>query len=228
METMDDLIDEGVHGVERAQAGLPAEYRCRLVHARHGYLAERARLDEQHLPPRRREELQQPHVVLRHRHPPGRLHPAGRRARRQDGRLDGVGRDAQPACPPLQGPVVDFRTFFSDRGVLLNYDMPGQPAGANAFGVAYQRVVLDRRLRVDERARDATARRSRQQLKVTNTAFPAADNVDRLYDLYIYDSMQRGRKTTTVCSSCRRPRARTAPSALPTLAPGEWADIKVS
>lgn len=45
--------------------------------------------------------------------------------------------------PALQGPVVDFRTFFSNRGILLNYDLPGQPAGANAFGVSYQRVDLD-------------------------------------------------------------------------------------
>jgi hypothetical protein len=45
--------------------------------------------------------------------------------------------------PPLQGPVVDFRTFFSNRGVLVNYDLPNQPAGANAFGVSYQRIALD-------------------------------------------------------------------------------------
>lgn len=45
--------------------------------------------------------------------------------------------------PALQGPVVDFRTFFSNRGVLLNYDLPGQPAGANAFGVSYQRTTLE-------------------------------------------------------------------------------------
>src|SRR5262245_31506283 len=44
--------------------------------------------------------------------------------------------------PALQGPVVDFRSFFSRRGIVLNYDLPGQPAGANAFGVDYQRVNL--------------------------------------------------------------------------------------
>ena len=54
--------------------------------------------------------------------------------------------------PALQGPVVDFRTFFSNRGILLNYDLPGQPAGANAFGVSYQRVDLDPAAGVDERA----------------------------------------------------------------------------
>src|SRR5512147_560555 len=44
--------------------------------------------------------------------------------------------------PVLNGPVVDYRTFFSNRGILLNYDLPGQPAGANTFGVKYQRVTL--------------------------------------------------------------------------------------
>ena len=44
--------------------------------------------------------------------------------------------------PALQGPVVDFRTFIGGRGIVLNYDLPGQPAGANAFGVQYQRIDL--------------------------------------------------------------------------------------
>jgi len=44
--------------------------------------------------------------------------------------------------PAIQGPVVDFRSFFSRRGVVLNYDLPGQPAGANAFGVDYQTIRM--------------------------------------------------------------------------------------
>jgi 2',3'-cyclic-nucleotide 2'-phosphodiesterase (5'-nucleotidase family) len=47
---------------------------------------------------------------------------------------------ARGYVPALQGPVVDFRSFFGRRGIVLNYDLPGQPAGANAFGVEYQRV----------------------------------------------------------------------------------------
>lgn len=89
--------------------------------------------------------------------------------------------------PQLQGPVVDFRSFLSNRGVLVNYDMAGQPAGANAFGVSYQRVDLDP-------ASGWTAvppshsPAMQEQLKITNTAFPAGDNVDRFYDLYVFDS----------------------------------------
>ena len=36
---------------------------------------------------------------------------------------------------PLQGPVVDYRNFYSNRGLWTNWDVPGQPAGANTFGV---------------------------------------------------------------------------------------------
>ena len=43
---------------------------------------------------------------------------------------------------PVQGPVVDYRTFYSNRGLWTNYDVAGQPAGANAFGVQYQRYDL--------------------------------------------------------------------------------------
>ena len=43
---------------------------------------------------------------------------------------------------PLQGPVVDYRNFYSNRGLWTNWDVPGQPAGANAFGVQYQRFDL--------------------------------------------------------------------------------------
>ena len=51
----------------------------------------------------------------------------------------------------LQGPVVDYRNFYSNRGLWTNYDVPGQPAGANAFGVQYQRVRPRRRRGLDER-----------------------------------------------------------------------------
>ena len=50
---------------------------------------------------------------------------------------------ARTYVPALQGPVVDFRNFLSNRGILANYAVPGQPAGANTFGVSYQRVDLD-------------------------------------------------------------------------------------
>ena len=54
--------------------------------------------------------------------------------------LEWVG--ARGLSPAVQGPVVDFRTFFGTRGIVLNYDLPGQPSLASSFGVQYQRQTL--------------------------------------------------------------------------------------
>jgi 2',3'-cyclic-nucleotide 2'-phosphodiesterase (5'-nucleotidase family)/predicted AlkP superfamily phosphohydrolase/phosphomutase len=127
----------------------------------------------------------------------------------------------------LQGPVVDFRTFFSNRGILLNYDLPGQPAGANAFGVSYQRVGLDP-------AADWTnvpasfSPAMQEQLKVTNTAFPATDNVDRFYDLYIYDSTDDSATNYDNVLVVPSTASKDGNSAVADLSAGEWADVKVT
>ena len=42
----------------------------------------------------------------------------------------------------LKGPVVDYRNFYSNRGLWTNWDVPNQPTNANAFGVQYQRFDL--------------------------------------------------------------------------------------
>ena len=135
---------------------------------------------------------------------------------------------ARNLVPALQGPVVDFRTFFSNRGVLLNYDLPGQPAGANAFGVSYQRVDLDPAAGwTNVPASFSPA--MQEQLKLTNTAFPATDNVDRFYDLYIYDSTNDSAtnydQVLAVASTAGKDGS--APGAAD-LAAGEWVDTKVT
>ena len=67
-----------------------------------------------------------------------------------------------------------------------------------------------------------------EQLKLTNTAFPADDNVDRFYDLYIFDSTNdattnydRVLVVPTEAAKNGRPRS-------PTSAQGDWADVKVT
>jgi 2',3'-cyclic-nucleotide 2'-phosphodiesterase (5'-nucleotidase family)/predicted AlkP superfamily phosphohydrolase/phosphomutase len=128
--------------------------------------------------------------------------------------------------PPLNGPVVDFRTFFSNRGVLLNYDLPGQPAGANAFGVSYQRVDLDPAAGWSN-VPTSYSPAMQEQLKITNTAFPAADNVDRFYDLYIYDSTNDGVTNYDRVLAVPSTASKNGAAASADLAAGQWADIKV-
>ncbi|MGQ0604403.1 MAG: alkaline phosphatase family protein [Anaerolineales bacterium] len=129
--------------------------------------------------------------------------------------------------PALQGPVVDFRTFFSNRGVLVNYDLPGQPAGANAFGVSYQRVTLDPAAGwTNVPASYSPA--MQETLGISNTAFPIADNVDRLYDLYIYDSTDDSTTNYDRVLVAPGTAGRNGSASVADLEAGEWTNIKVT
>jgi 2',3'-cyclic-nucleotide 2'-phosphodiesterase (5'-nucleotidase family) len=129
--------------------------------------------------------------------------------------------------PALQGPVVDFRTFFSNRGVLLNYDLPGQPAGANAFGVSYQRVDLDAATGWTN-VPDSFSPAMQEQLTLTNTAFPAVDNVDRLYDLYVYDSTDDATTNYDRVLAVPAEAGHDGDEAIANLGAGDWADVRVT
>ena len=129
--------------------------------------------------------------------------------------------------PALQGPVVDFRTFFSNRGILANYDVPGQPAGANAFGVSYQRVDLDPAAGwTNVPASFSPA--LQEQLKITNTAFPATDNVDRFYDLYLYDTTNDSVANHDRVLAVASTDGKDGTKAVANLAAGDWEDVKVT
>ncbi len=127
--------------------------------------------------------------------------------------------------PALQGPVVDFRTFFSMRGILLNYDIPGQPQGANAFGVAYERVNLAAAsgwINVPPSYSPAME----TTLAITSTF--TSENPHRYYDLYIYDSTDNAvtdyDHTLVVPSTA----GKDGSQAVANLAQGDWADVKVT
>ncbi|MGH8928650.1 MAG: alkaline phosphatase family protein, partial [Acidimicrobiia bacterium] len=134
---------------------------------------------------------------------------------------------ARGYVPALQGPVVDFRSFFSNRGVLVNYDLAGQPAGANAFGVSYQRVDLDPAVGWTN-VPVSHSPAMQEQLKLTNTAFPAADNFDRFYDLYIYDSTDDATTNYDAVLVVPSTAAMDGTAAVADLSQGEWADVKVT
>ncbi|HLB45730.1 MAG TPA: 5'-nucleotidase C-terminal domain-containing protein [Anaerolineales bacterium] len=129
--------------------------------------------------------------------------------------------------PALQGPVVDFRTFFSNRGILLNYDLANQPGGANAFGVSYQRVDLDPASGWTN-VPTSFSPAMQEQLKLTNTAFPASDNVDRFYDLYIYDSTDDATTNYDHVLAVPSTAGKNGSAAAANLTRGQWADVKVT
>ena len=129
--------------------------------------------------------------------------------------------------PALQGPVVDFRTFFSNRGILANYDVPGQPAGADAFGVSYQRVDLDPAAGWTN-VPGSFSPALQEQLKITNTAFPAANNVDRFYDLYLYDTTNDSVANHDKVLVVDAADGKDGSKAVANLAAGDWQDVKVT
>ena len=129
--------------------------------------------------------------------------------------------------PAVQGPVVDFRNFYSNRGILLNYDLAGQPAGANAFGVSYQRVELDGASGWTN-VPTSFSPAMQEQLKLTNTAFPASHNVDRFYDLYIYDSTNDAATNYDRVLAVASTAGKNGNAAAADLAAGDWADIKLT
>lgn len=125
--------------------------------------------------------------------------------------------------PALQGPVVDYRSFFSNRGILLNYDLPGQQA--SKFGVSYQRVdLIPAAGWVNVPASYSPA--EEQQLKVTNTG--GSNNVDRLYDLYIYDSTDDSTVNYDHVLAVPSTAAKDGSQSVANLMQGDWADIKVT
>jgi 2',3'-cyclic-nucleotide 2'-phosphodiesterase (5'-nucleotidase family)/predicted AlkP superfamily phosphohydrolase/phosphomutase len=134
---------------------------------------------------------------------------------------------ARNYVPALQGPVVDFRTFFSNRGILLNYDLPGQPEGANRFGVSYQRVDLDPAAGwTNVPASFSPAKQ--ETLKLTNTAFPPGDNLDRFYDLYIYDSTNDSTTNYDHVLVVPSTASKNGAARVADLTQGNWADVKVT
>lgn len=129
-------------------------------------------------------------------------------------------------APQLSGPVVDGRTTFSDRGVLVTHDLPGQPARARAHGVSYQRVGLEPATGW-ENAPLSFSPAKETQLRITSTASPPADNVDRTYDLYIYDSTADHRVNYDGTLVVPASAAKAGERAVADLSRGEWADVKV-
>jgi 2',3'-cyclic-nucleotide 2'-phosphodiesterase (5'-nucleotidase family)/predicted AlkP superfamily phosphohydrolase/phosphomutase len=123
--------------------------------------------------------------------------------------------------PALQGPVVDFRTFFGGRGIVLNFDIPGQTAAA--FGVQYQqRTLVDATGWTNVPASFSPAKET--SFTHNDTRIPGGG----VWDVYIYDSTDDGTvnydHVLVVNSSAGKDGAQAAAD----LTLGEWADSKVT
>ena len=112
------------------------------------------------------------------------LPQAAERAGRQ---VVAVGWDGISALDPaLSGPVVGDAISLSRSGVLVNYDLPDQPARAERSGNAYDRIELEPAAGWT----DVPVSFSPAQETVLEIASldAAGANPDRAFDVYVYDS----------------------------------------
>ena len=217
---------EGRQGRQRNDAGLPAEHRRRLVHAGDGNVAGRARLDEQHLStaPARATS-----TTARASRRPATLQAdtiaaAAERAGKKVAQIDWVG----GAHAGIAGPTVDFRNFFSTRGVLAAPLNATEQAGAAAFGVSYQVAAFAPASGwTNVPAGDPAAPPQQTTLTVATTF--AAQNPNRTYDVYVYDSVVNGaRGLRPRRRSCRRRRQGRRARRRSNLAVGDFEEIKLT
>jgi hypothetical protein len=128
--------------------------------------------------------------------------------------------------PKIQGPVVDGESFFSKSAVLVNFDLPGQPAKVSAFSFAvdYQRVTLQPASGwTNVPASFSPAMQQTVTLPSTSSA-----NVDRSFDLYIYDSTNDGTTNYDHVLAVPTAAGKDGSAKVADLAQGQWADVKLT
>jgi len=135
---------------------------------------------------------------------------------------------ARSLVPALQGPVVDFRSFFSTRGVLTFPLVPSEQAGAAAFGLSYQVAAFSDAAGWSNTPAGDPAATPKQTILTVATTF-AAQNPTRTYDVYIDDSVVNGIAAYDRIILVRSALAKDASPAnrAAELSEDEWADIKL-
>jgi 2',3'-cyclic-nucleotide 2'-phosphodiesterase (5'-nucleotidase family)/predicted AlkP superfamily phosphohydrolase/phosphomutase len=129
----------------------------------------------------------------------------------------------------LQGPVVDYRNFYSNRGLWTNWDVPGQPAGATAFGVQYQRYDLaDAAGWTNVPVSFSPAKEGVFDLGSYSSGSPPAPVIanDR-FDFYVSDSTDDAKVNYDGVLIVPSAAAKDGSAGVADLAADEWADVKV-
>lgn len=152
---------------------------------------------------------------------------AAERAGKQVVSVEWVG--TRTLSPQIQGPVVDFRSFFSNRGIFLNFDMPAAQAGAAAFGVQYQRQDLDSAI--------VGAGAGEWENVPTSFSPPKQESIDLgattanlandVVDMYIFDATNDATVNYDSVLFVLNSDDKDGSKALAQLNAGEWADVKV-
>lgn len=112
---------------------------------------------------------------------------AAERAGKKVAQIDWVG--GIPAA--INGPSVDFASFFSNRGVLVGVSDPVEQAGAATFGVTYAVGAIAPATGWSGVPAGDPAAPAKETTWAVPTTF-AAQNPSRTYNVYFYDSVVNG------------------------------------
>jgi 2',3'-cyclic-nucleotide 2'-phosphodiesterase (5'-nucleotidase family)/predicted AlkP superfamily phosphohydrolase/phosphomutase len=126
----------------------------------------------------------------------------------------------------LQGPVIDFRNFYSTRGVLTYPTVASEQAGAAAFGVSYQIASFTAAAGWTNAPAGDPVSPPQQAVLTVATTF-AAENPSRNYDVYVYDSLVDGTSAYDRVILTRVGVAKDASQAAANLGVGDWVDVRL-
>jgi 2',3'-cyclic-nucleotide 2'-phosphodiesterase (5'-nucleotidase family)/predicted AlkP superfamily phosphohydrolase/phosphomutase len=128
----------------------------------------------------------------------------------------------------LAGPVIDFRNFFSGRGVLTSPLVPAEQSGAAAFGVSYQIASITPASGWTNTPAGDDAVSAPQQTTLSVATTFAAQNPSRTYDVYLYDSVVDGTSAYDRVLLARTGVSKDASKAAANLGEGDWVDIRLT
>ncbi len=134
---------------------------------------------------------------------------------------------ARSLSPALNGPVVDFRSFFSTRGVLASPLITVEQAGAATFGVSYTVASITTATGWTS-APVGDPATTPMEVTLTVLSSFAAQNPTRNYNVYIYDSISDTTRAYDKVILVRSGLTKTIPVTPTTLSVGQWADIKLT
>ena len=147
---------------------------------------------------------------------------AAERAGRKVAQLDWVaGRQAN-----IAGPTVDFTTFFSTRGVLAAPADPDEQAGAARFGLSYQLASFSPASGWSNAPAGDPATPPQQTTLTVATTF-AAQNPNRVYDVYLFDSLADAQRAYDRVLLVPAAAAKDASKAVATLREGRFEEVKL-
>jgi len=127
----------------------------------------------------------------------------------------------------IQGPVVDYRNFYSNRGLWTNWDVPGQPAGADAFGVKYQRFDLVDAAGWSNVPTSYTPAKQGTFDIVSYVSGGLEAIANDQYDFYVYDSTNDATTNYDHVLVVPNANSKDGNQAVADLMEKQWADVKV-